>query len=157
MPYTKWACLLTYHLNQDSVQISGTIGKCHSSESWVCKCLKRVEEEDKTQKVKWLCDLAWMKVRRNTVISARLTCCQDKLTVLRYFDGGAHCGHLKVLDELNPALDVWGGKWKREVWIPTVILGRQLNLAAVEVNLPTSFFCNCLFFRSDSHCTGDAN
>lgn len=38
--------------------------------------------------------------------SSHLTCCQDEVPVPGHFDGGRHCGHLKVLNELNPALDV---------------------------------------------------
>lgn len=33
--------LKTYHLNLDSAQTSGTAGRCHSSESLVCKCLEQ--------------------------------------------------------------------------------------------------------------------
>lgn len=48
--YNKRICLLTYHLNPDSAQTSGTVGRCHSSESWVCKCLKLMEDKKKKKK-----------------------------------------------------------------------------------------------------------
>lgn len=84
--------------------------------------------------------------------AARLTCCQDELTVPRHFDRGAHCGHLKVLDELNPALDVCAGK-KIKVRMMIYIFLKTINQSVTSnVNSPTSFFCNCLFFRSESHC-----
>lgn len=39
-------CLLTYRLNPDSAQTSGTTGRCHSSESWVCKCLRWTDNKN---------------------------------------------------------------------------------------------------------------
>lgn len=37
--------LKTYHLNLDSAQTSGTAGRCHSSESLVCKCLEQQQKK----------------------------------------------------------------------------------------------------------------
>ena len=37
-----------------------------------------------------------------------LTCSKYELPIPWHFDGGAHRGHVEVLDELNPALNVWG-------------------------------------------------
>ncbi|KAF3844606.1 hypothetical protein F7725_007769, partial [Dissostichus mawsoni] len=41
--------------------------------------------------------LPWSSTEERTEI--------DELPIPGHFDGGAHCGHLKVLDELNPALN----------------------------------------------------
>lgn len=151
MPYNKWVCHLTYHLNQDSAQTSGTTGRCHSSESWVCKCLK-LTGNNKSREQSWRLVLIDDFYRRlaEKLSTARLTCCQDELTIPWHFDRGAHCGHLKVLDELDPALDVWGVV-NRKVRIMTYISEINQTVCDAE-NSPTSFFCNCLFFRSDSHC-----
>lgn len=132
VPYDKWVCLLTYYLNPDSAQTSGITGRCHSSESWVCKCLKLMENKNRQKKwsnnlntlrgLFWLVSLAlFQKVFMKNYAQLVFTCRQDELTIPRHFDRGAHCGHLKVLDELNPALDVWGKIMNQKVIIMTSI------------------------------------
>lgn len=81
----------------------------HSSELWVCMFLRGKYSQwafssfcsDKLQE-------GFLKPKDG------LTCCQDELTVSGRFDRGAHCGHLKVLNEFNPPLDVWKRKRKRK-------------------------------------------
>lgn len=127
----------------------------------------------------------WMKNDETT--RAPLTCSQDELAVLGHLDGGGHSWHFKVLDELNPALDVCKGTFcfcflnchdvilsqftilwdftqnifiefshnqpkssAHKVYIQSARL--LWHLKHIKINLPTSFFCSCLFFRSDSHC-----
>lgn len=120
----------------------------------------------------------WMENDETT--RAPLTRSQDELAVLGHLDGGGHSWHFKVLDELNPALDVCRGTfwfcffklpWSHIEPIYNTVryyLHNQPKSSAhkaslqsthllwhlkhVKINLPTSFFCSCLFFRSDSHC-----
>lgn len=81
-----------------------------------------------------------------------LTCCQDEVTVPGYLDGGRDCGHLKVLNQLNPALHVWGGISEHTGSILACIQIKETNAdKTMATNSPTSFFWSCLFFRSDSH------
>lgn len=82
--------------------------------------------------------------------TSHLTCCQDEVAIPGYFDRGGDCRHLKVLNEFNPALDVWGGNsaWKR---LNIGMHFDKINCKTMAVNSPTSFFWSCLFFRSESH------
>lgn len=94
---------LTYCQNPDSAQTSVTAGRCRSSGSEVCTCL---EQRGNTE---WnlFCSVTCCASSQKN--EHELTCSQDELAVLGHLDWGGHSWHFKVLDELNPALDVWRG------------------------------------------------
>lgn len=124
--------LLTYCRSPDSAQTSGTAGRCHSSGSWVCTCLEEIRREGTASFLGYGLGL-W----------ARLTCRQDELPILGHFDGGGHSGHLKVLDELDPALDVW-----RET-----SLQKRLNIRPIIQSVVLKKTNICLTYRHLSSVT----
>lgn len=74
-----------------------------------------LKEQPESEAISFICSdlhlsFAFFNTGRILHYSFYLTCCQDELTIPWHFEWGCHCGHLEVLNELNPALDVWGGK-----------------------------------------------
>lgn len=139
---------MAYHLNPDSAQTSRTADGCHNSVSWACKCLK------------------WMKRTSN-----HNQCLHFKNASLRHHPefispaARTNCPSLDTLIEVHTvgiskswmsSILRWmsGGKRSRKFRLLACIL-ENVNYydAVIEAdNSPTSFFCSCLFFRSDSHC-----